>query len=85
MIGVADLIDVRGPMSQVTLSEAEDLHGITPDLLEPGEWMDRWNVAWILDNVRIFDEPIRYVHPSGAVTWVRLDEVVQNRIGETLV
>lgn len=85
VVGTADLIDVRGPLSQLALSEASHLHGITPNLLAPGEWMDRWNVAWVLDNVRMFDEPIRYIHLSGAVTWVRLDEVVRDRIRKVLL
>lgn len=31
--------------------------------------------AWILENPVIFDEPIPYVHPQGAVIWVNLEEL----------
>jgi hypothetical protein len=36
----------------------------------------KWNTAWILADVRRLAKPIRYDHPSGAVTWVNLADDV---------
>jgi len=30
--------------------------------------------AWVLEEVICLKKPVRYKHPSGAVTWVTLDE-----------
>jgi hypothetical protein len=30
--------------------------------------------AWVLEDVIVLKEPVPYKHPSGAVTWVTLDE-----------
>ncbi|MEK3787581.1 ASCH domain-containing protein [Paenibacillus sp. FSL K6-1230] len=30
--------------------------------------------AWVLTNARLYDEPIPYKHPQGAVIWVNLGE-----------
>jgi ASCH domain-containing protein len=31
--------------------------------------------AWVLSDVKVFEEPIPYVHNSGAVIWVRIPDV----------
>lgn len=31
--------------------------------------------AWVFENPRIFDKPIPYKHPNGAVIWVKLREI----------
>ncbi|HEY2511803.1 MAG TPA: hypothetical protein VGI39_13135 [Polyangiaceae bacterium] len=36
--------------------------------------------AWVLDNVRRFEKAVPYKHPSGAVTWVKLDEKTTARV-----
>lgn len=30
--------------------------------------------AWVLEEIQVFPEPIKYNHPQGAVVWVRLPE-----------
>jgi hypothetical protein len=43
----------------LTKREAKDLEG---------------QYAWVLKDVVKFKNPVHYKHPSGAVTWVTLDE-----------
>ena len=73
IVGLAELSDVRGPLSRGELEGARHRHGITPDRLSDDEWMGKWHYAWVLEQVQMLSEPIPYTHPSGAVIWVNLD------------
>ncbi len=72
VVGVAELVDDVGPLGRDELSSRYDKHAITPERLLGEEWMDKWNHAWVLKNVRKLERPIAYDHPSGAVIWVNL-------------
>ena len=49
----------------LTKAEAKDLEG---------------QYAWVLKDVIKFRNPVPYKHPSGAVTWVTLDEQTTNKV-----
>lgn len=36
------------------------------------ELLKKWCYAWVLSNATRFEEPVPYVHPKGAVIWVKL-------------
>jgi predicted transcriptional regulator len=36
--------------------------------------------AWVLEDVVKLKAPVRYVHPSGAVVWVTLDEETARKV-----
>lgn len=36
--------------------------------------------AWVLEDVVAFKRPVPYIHPSGAVTWVTLDEPTTKKV-----
>jgi len=38
--------------------------------------------AWVLEDVVPFKKPVPYKHPSGAVTWVTLDEPTTKKVLE---
>ena len=38
------------------------------------------NYAWVLEDVVAFKKPDQYIHPSGAVTWVTLDEPTTKKV-----
>lgn len=38
--------------------------------------------AWVLEDVVKFKTPVPYKHPSGAVTWVTLDELTTKKVKE---
>ncbi len=49
----------------LTKTEAKDLEG---------------QYAWVLKDVVKFKNPVPYKHPSGAVTWVTLDEPTTKKV-----
>ena len=75
VFGSIEVHDCEGPMSVNELLRATDSHGITKQQIEAG-LLDKWNYAWKLRDVKKFDIPILYKHPSGAVTWVDLHKAV---------
>jgi len=36
--------------------------------------------AWVLSDIVSLKKPVPYVHPSGAVTWVTLDEATTKKV-----
>lgn len=50
---------------KITRTEADDLEG---------------EYAWVLKDVIKFKNPVPYKHPSGAVTWVTLDEPTTKKV-----
>jgi hypothetical protein len=71
VFGSIEVFDCDGPMSIEELKSTSEFHGITKQQIEMG-LLDKWNYAWKLRDVKKFDVPIPYKHPSGAVTWVDL-------------
>jgi hypothetical protein len=79
VVGVANLVDVKGPLSKQDKLEAIDKHQISIERLESGE-TDKWDTAWVLENAQPLKTPIHYQHPNGAVIWVNLDQKVQEKL-----
>lgn len=34
--------------------------------------LEKWRHPWHLENVKRYERPVKYDHPKGAVTWVRI-------------
>lgn len=79
VVGVANLVDVKGPLSLQDRLETIDKHHISPEQLETGE-TEKWHTAWVLENARPLITPVHYQHPNGAVIWVNLDRQVQEKL-----
>jgi len=79
VVGVANLVDTKGPLSQQEKLDSMDKHQISVERLESGE-TDKWNTAWVLENAQPLITPVNYSHPNGAVIWVKLEPQVQNKI-----
>jgi len=79
IIGVANLVDTKGPLSQQDKLNAMDKHQISIDRLQSGE-TDRWDTAWVMEDAQSLISPINYQHPNGAVIWVNLDPQVQEKL-----
>lgn len=75
VIGSATLVDCIGPLGFAELCDASDKHGFSKQQVEAG-LLGKWNYAWVLDDVEVFDTPMSYTHPSGAVIWVDLTKAV---------
>ena len=73
VVGMADITDVVGPLSTAEMLANQDKHRITPQrLADPS--VANWNRAWVLSNVKALGNPVPYVHPNGAQSWIVLDE-----------
>ena len=78
IVGICDLIAVKGPLNCKQLEENRDKHLASPSiLLNPDRGKPR-SIAWVLANARQLPEPIAYEHPRGAVIWVNLDQHPQH-------
>ena len=79
VVGVANLVGVKGPLTKQDKLRSIDKHQISVDRLETGE-TDKWDTAWVLENAQLLKTPIHYQHPNGAVIWVNLDDSVQKQL-----
>jgi hypothetical protein len=39
--------------------------------VENFDLLDKWRYAWYLENAKRFKQPLPYIHPKGAVIWVK--------------
>lgn len=65
--GQADIVDCLDNLTFPKLIASYDKHGISDEDL-----LRKWRVAWVLDDVLVYDEPVHYTHPKGAQKWVKL-------------
>ena len=71
IVGVCDLVDIKGPLSKQELLENIDKHLIPASQIERGLRYKK-PYAWVLENARALNPSIAYRHPRGAVIWVDL-------------
>lgn len=76
VFGFARLIGCGEPLTQAEMIAAHDHHRIPEGMIRSGS-VKKWIVPWKLADVRVFAEPVPYVHKSGAVTWVNFDPEVR--------
>jgi hypothetical protein len=81
--GIARLVDVGAPLTEVGMLDGIDLHRIPAERILSGEVVS-WNTPWILADVRRLEKPVPYRHRNGAVTWVSLDDGVAEAIAGQL-
>lgn len=75
VVGVAELVDAVGPLTKEEIFANQSKHMISNERLADPK-VGKWNHAWVMQNAKLFDRPVPYKHPSGAVIWVKLDETV---------
>jgi hypothetical protein len=56
-------------------AKMESWHRIPPSR-QARAFSDGWRTPWVLQNVRLLANPVKYAHPNGAVIWVNLDDGV---------
>lgn len=71
--GSVQLVDVIGPLSPDELRKHAVLHRVPEETLAKLSYDKVY--AWVFAEPKVFAEPIPYTHPSGAVIWVKLDEI----------
>ena len=67
--GTVDLIDCF-QIDLVTYQKSVDKHKIPSSHLSSLPYKKTY--AWILNNPQIYESPIKYTHPQGAVIWVNI-------------
>jgi len=81
--GIATLVDVGRSLTPSEMLASFDRHQIPADLVCSGQ-VAKWNIPWILADIRSLATPVPYSHPSGAVTWVNLADDVSRAIADKL-
>lgn len=79
VVGVAELVDSLGPLTDNELLATGALHLIPHEQLRPPVG-PKYRYAWVLENARPLSTPIEYPHAPAAVTWVNLDARVVNAL-----
>ena len=78
VVGIANLVEVIQLTPQMAY-EKYAIMGFRP--LTKAEAKDlAGQYAWVLKDVVKFKKPVPYKHPSGAVTWVTLDESTTKKV-----
>lgn len=70
--GVARLADVGRPLSPEEMVQTFDKHRIPEAMIRSGE-VEKWTTPWILADVQLLRQPVRYRHPNGAITLFTLE------------
>ncbi|WP_139253874.1 hypothetical protein [Marinobacterium iners] len=78
VVGVASLVDVKGPFTADQLAVHEEKHCVPSSRYSHADY--KWNHAWVLEDVMPLLCPVSYRHKSGAVIWVELDDVAREEI-----
>ena len=78
VVGTATLAEVIRLTPKLAY-ENTDIMGFRPLTMEEAKELDGL-YAWVLKDVIKFKTPVPYKHPSGAVTWVTLNEETTNRV-----
>ncbi|MGN8188683.1 hypothetical protein ACTJLD_22105 [Burkholderia sp. 22088] len=81
VVGVAEIADSLGPLSEADLFANASRHRIDGDRLisqlSEGPFPEvpkRWSHAWVLEKALKLIKPVHYRHPNGAQQFVILDE-----------
>ena len=75
VVGIANLTKVVEITASIGRSNARKMG------MSPSEGADCEGLfAWVLEDVVKFKTPVPYKHPSGAVTWVTLDETTTKKV-----
>jgi hypothetical protein len=79
VVGLADLVESLGPLTENELLASFRLHLIPCDRLRSAA-AERYRYAWVLDNARPLASPMPCRPPLVAVTWVNLGGELVNTL-----
>jgi hypothetical protein len=68
IVGECELIYSGSPMP---LCDAESLRRF--HMVDDVRLLEKWRYPWVLSGAKRYETPIKYKHPKGAVTWVKID------------
>ncbi len=79
VVGTCQLTNVIGPLATRDLKANASKLGLRPEAIKSKPYKRTY--AWVLRSARRLPRPVRYAHPVGAVIWVKLSDLVSQRIG----
>ncbi len=79
IVGTATLANCQAPLDPDAYAAVEDRHRIPP-ANQPWAVANGYLISWVLEYARPLLRPVPYRHPSGAVTWVVLDDAVARAV-----
>ena len=79
VVGVARMIGADGPLSDQRMIDNADKHHIPSNIFLTGKFAKHRH-AWIMSSAVRLHRPVHYVHKSGAVIWVALDQPVSDAL-----
>jgi len=82
VIGVCELVDCIGPLSANAFRANAAKVGKRPSEAALGYYKQTY--AWVMAKPKRLHRPVPYVHPSGAIIWVRLADSVERTIKRQL-
>lgn len=71
VVGTAVLKEVLPALDRAGLMTHQSMHGVPEEKIDE-VLAQRWVTPWVLSDVQMFEVPVPYIHPMGAVTWVDL-------------
>jgi hypothetical protein len=81
IIGVVQIVDSLGPLSNDELRRSEHMHMIPAAMLDA---FQRHRTAWVMARAHQFEVPIPCVVPNGAQLFVTLDAGTARRLSDQL-
>ena len=78
--GIANLVRVLGPLDLDDLVASREVPSVERDELQRNGLPYRKTFAYVFTSPRWFKNPMPYLHPNGAVTWVRLPNLDLNDV-----
>jgi hypothetical protein len=76
VIGVCNVIDCIGPLTPEQWKRNARKAGMRPS--DSTGYTNTY--AWVLEKPRRLKRPVPYVHPYGAIVWVKLDPSVERKV-----
>lgn len=68
IVGKATLVDSLECLTETEYFQHVDKHQIHSPTLASS----KWKYPWVLEDAIKFRDPVRYIHPKGAVIWVKV-------------
>jgi len=72
IVGKCEIVDVIGPLDFSDLEANINKHCVSQDQLDCVFGKYKKLYAWVLNKEKMFDTPVKYMHPQGAIIWVNL-------------
>lgn len=72
IVATAVISDCKGPFDREEMIAHVEKHAIPEELVLSGS-VDKWCYAWVITGIIPLKNPVYYLHPKGAVIWVKFD------------